>query len=315
MYLPVEASAPAYQALAGYRHCTGRIEGQWPAFLARRAERLKHENESEMVAQAILEDLFTRVLDWSEGDFEYQVSRADIVLSRNLIKQLVIEAKRPGTLLPGRTAFDQALCQARRYADAQKVQRVAVSDGRFLYAGDVACGVVKDRVRVDLSQDSPQHSLWWLSVHGIYRPCEEALQWPASLHEVPAPVPEVGETVLLHPKYGLPAHCFAYVGDANKPHTWKLPYLCADLRMDDKRLPKAIQALLSNYRGAQVTGIPHAALPDVLLKLARAADAAGRLPPNAVHTAPVYQELATVLAQRGLVDQEKPTQRPSLPSE
>ncbi len=302
MYLALEASAPAYQALAGYRHCTGRIGGEWSAFIARRSERLKHENESEMVAQAILEDLFTRVLDWGEGDFEYQVSRADIVLSRNLIKQLVIEAKRPGALLPGRAAFDQALCQARRYADAQKVQRVAVSDGRFLYAGDIACGVVKDRVRVDLSQDSPQCSLWWLSVHGIYRPCEEPLQWPASQQE-PTLTPVLGQSSLLHPKYGLPAHCFAYVGDANNPHTWKLPFLCADLKMDDKRLPKAIQALLSNYRGAQVTGIPQAALPDVLLKLARVAAAAGRLPPNALHTAPVYQELVTVLAQRDLLDQ------------
>jgi hypothetical protein len=133
--------------------------------------------------------------------------------------------------------------------------------------------------------------------------------------QIPTASPAANEPSLLHPKYGLPALCFAYVGDANNPHTWKLPFLCADLRMDDKRLPKAIQALLSNYRGAQVTGIPHAALPGVLLKLARAADAAGRLPPNAVHAAPVYQELATVLAQRGLVDQEQPTQRPNLPSE
>jgi hypothetical protein len=125
--------AQGYRALATYRHCTERIRTEWPSFVARRAERLKHGNESEMVAQAILEDLFTRVLDWAEGDFEYQVGRADIVLSRNLSKHLVIEAKRPGKLLPGRAAFEQALCQARTYADKEDVQRVAVSDGRFLY--------------------------------------------------------------------------------------------------------------------------------------------------------------------------------------
>jgi hypothetical protein len=88
--------------------------------------------------------------------------------------------------------------------------------------------------------------------------------------------------------------------DANDPSTWKLPHIHADGTIDEKRLPKAIQALLSNYRGAQVGGIPQQALPDVLVKLARVAAAAGRLPPRAVSAAPVYQELALVLEQRGL---------------
>jgi hypothetical protein len=299
----METPPQGYQALAGYRRCTERIVAQWPGFLARRADRLKHETESEMVAQAILEDLFTRVLDWSAGDFEYQVGRADIVLSRNLVKHLVIEAKRPGRLLPGRLAFDQALSQARQYADRQEVQRVAASDGRFLYAADIASGVLKDRVRADLAQDEPQRCLWWVSVHGIYRPCEEAVQWPATPERSSLPPePSEADGALLHPKYALPAHCFAYVGDANDPGTWKLPYLHIDGRMDEKRLPKAIQALLSNYRGAQVGGIPQQALPGILVKLARAAAAAGRLPPQAINPAPVYQELALVLAQQGLLD-------------
>lgn len=53
---------------------------------------------------------------------------------------------------------------------------------------------------------------------------------------------------LLHHKYLLPASCFAYIGTANLPATWKLPYLQADGTPDLKRLPKAIQAILSNYR-------------------------------------------------------------------
>ena len=293
-------SVQAYQTLAGYRHVTERIEVEWPGFLVRRAERLKHENESEMVAQAILEDLFTRVLDWAEGDVEYQVGRADIILSRNLVKHLVIEAKRPGKLLPGRLAFDQALSQARGYADKQEVQRVAVSDGRFLYAADIVSGTLKDRVRADLAHDDPQRSLWWLSVHGIYRPCEQATEWPIAAECPPSPLPPLPAGALRHPKYDLPAYCFAYVGDANDPRTWKLPHLHADGTMDEKRLPKAIQALLSNYRGAQVGGIPQQALPEVLVKLARAAAAAGRLPPHAIHPAPAYKELALFLAQRGL---------------
>jgi hypothetical protein len=62
------------------------------------------------------------------------------------------------------------------------------------------------------------------------------------------------------PKYKLLATCFAYVGEANKPRTWKLPYRTAAGTIDERRLPKAIQALLRNYRGATVGGTPEAAL-------------------------------------------------------
>lgn len=79
------------------------------------------------------------------------------------------------------------------------------------------------------------------------------------------------ETVL-HPKYKLPAQCFAYVGEPANPVTWKLPYLHADGTVDLARLPKAIQAILSNYRGARVTSIPENAIPDVLVRLGRAID-------------------------------------------
>ncbi len=37
-----------------------------------------------------------------------------------------------------------------------------------------------------------------------------------------------------------------------------------------RRLPKAIQAILSNYRGAHVTSIPENAIPDVLHRLPQA---------------------------------------------
>jgi hypothetical protein len=63
-----------------------------------------------------------------------------------------------------------------------------------------------------------------------------------------------------------PASCFAHVGDYSKPHSWKLPYLTADGAVDAERLPKAIQAILSNYRGEKVAGIPEEAIPAVLLK-------------------------------------------------
>ncbi len=53
--------------------------------------------------------------------------------------------------------------------------------------------------------------------------------------------------------YQLPASCFAYVGDPAHPGTWKLPYRLIDGSIDERRLPKAIQAILSNYRGVKVS--------------------------------------------------------------
>jgi hypothetical protein len=80
-----------------------------------------------------------------------------------------------------------------------------------------------------------------------------------------------GSCTLLHPKYKLPAHCFGYVGSALKPQTWKLPCLLADGTVDLKRLPKAVQSILSNYRGTRVQGIPEEAIAAVLTRLALAA--------------------------------------------
>jgi len=295
-----EAESQTYQSLAAYRRCVERMTAEWPRFLLNRADCLRHGNEREKVAEIVLRNLFTNVLDWSDGDLLYQEGRegrADIVLSRNLAKYLVIEVKRPGTLHPSRRAFEPVLDQARRYAAQQKVPLIAASDGCHLYAANAAPSGLQDRVLVDLSKNEPQLSLWWLSMQGIYRPCAETVTWP-SLPEAQAAAGEIGTgRELLHPKYALPASCFAYVADANNPSTWKLPYLLADGRPDEKRLPKAIQALLSNYRGAKVTGIPERDLRDVLFRLKQAAEVAGRMPPHAIDVAPVYQQLAIVIDQ------------------
>ncbi len=102
---------------------------------------------------------------------------------------------------------------------------------------------------------------------------------------------------LLHPKYQVPSSCFAYVGDASDPRTWKLPYCLSDGTVDLKRLPKAIQAMLSNYRGVRVSGIPKSAASEVLVRLARAAVALGKMPHQTPSPAAVYQQLAEALAQ------------------
>lgn len=303
----MDAESAHYQSLATYRRCAERIAAAWPGFLAAREDRLRqqarHGTAAEKVAEAILEDLLTQVLDWNKGDLDYQVGYADIVLTQNFVKYAVLEMKHPGVLAWHRHAVEAALAQARRYADEQRVSRIAVSDGTILYAADIEHGVQKDRLFVNLARPEPPLSLWWLSVHGVYRAREGDDDRALIEEQVPSgaakPVTSTAEGELLHPKYKLPARCFGYVGNAADPRTWKLPHLEADGAIDEKRLPKAIQAVISNYRGVRVGGIPEPAIPDVLVRLAQAAARAGKLPGQAGHPAAVYVLLVEVLGQMG----------------
>jgi hypothetical protein len=286
----------AVEQLASYQRCTERICSNWSAFAEKRRERLaqqdRHGIASEKVAENILEDVFTEVLDWHLSDLNNQVDFADLVLTSNGVKYLVVEVKRPGSLAWNRRAVEAALDQALRYAAEQKVKRVAVSDGVMLYAAEVEHGGLKDRVFVSLASSDPQESLWWLSVQGIYRPREEgdaALRLLPDLAPAAGPAEELEPSGLLHPKYQVPAHCFAYVGSASHTSTWHLPYRLADGSVDQKRLPKAIQAILSNYRGVKVSSIPEDAIPDVLVRLGCAAAALGKMPGQRGETAAAYE--------------------------
>ena len=117
------------QGLASYQHCIERIRSSWLAFSAKRKERLKQQERhgvaAEKVAENILEDLFTMVLDWSLSDINNQIGYADLLLTRLGIKYIVIEVKRPGSLAWNRGGVEAALAQAMRYADEQKVRCVA----------------------------------------------------------------------------------------------------------------------------------------------------------------------------------------------
>lgn len=294
----MEHSDPS--TLASHQRCVERILAAWPAFRATCADRLRHGNEAEKVAEGIIEALFTQVLDWTPGDLMYQIAYADIVVSRNLAKYLVIEVKRPGTLFPGRRALEAAVAQARRYADEQKVRSVAATDGRYFYAADIQAGGLIDRALVDLTATDPPLTLWQLSIHGIYRPPTATMSDVSIMEEVPDTALTPPDEALLHPRYRLPATCFAYAPDTNRPATWKLPYRLSDGTVDSKRLPKAIQAILSNYRGTKVGGIPESDMLAVLRRLADAAAIEGRMPPRALAPAPIYQQLAQVLEQLGL---------------
>jgi hypothetical protein len=292
--------------LASYRHAVERIHSNWPTFSQKRSERLIQQQRYgtvEKVAENILEDLLTLVLDWSLSDINNQVGYADLLLTRLGIKYLIIEVKRPGALAWNRRAVEAALEQARRYADEQKVRCIAVSDGIMLYAADIQPSGLQDRVFVALDSPEPQESLWWLSEHGIYRPRDECKD--ATLRLLPEveatewATEGVPDDALLHPKYKLPARCFAYPRNAADPKTWKLPYRLADGSVDTKRLPKAIQSILSNYRGVKVSGINEKDIPDVLVTLARAAASLGKMPHQISDASAVYVQLAAVLEQLG----------------
>ena len=295
------------QSLACYQRCCERLAAAWPRFLAKREERLAQQRRygtaAEKVAENILEDLFTLVLDWRLGEVNNQVGYADLVLTRLGMKYLIIEVKRPGALAWNQRSVDLALAQAHRYADEQKVRSVAVSDGVMLYGRDHIPGGHRDRAFVRLDQPYPPADLWWLSTDGIYRPRHDAAGLCLDL------LPRADGTLALategeppgvvHPKYQLPAWCFAYVGNAADPKTWHLPYLLKDGTPDLARLPKAIQAILSNYRGAHVSSVPEAAIPEVLVTLARTARNLGKLPADGQSSARAYVQLQDALEQLG----------------
>lgn len=152
------------RSLASYRRCVERIHASRPTFLERRRERLKqqarHGVAAERVAENILEDLFTIVLDWSLSDVNNQVGYADLLLTRLGIKYLIIDVKRPGALAWNYRAVGATLAQALRYADEQEVKCIGVSDGVTLYAADVENGGLRDRVFAALDSREPQQTLW-----------------------------------------------------------------------------------------------------------------------------------------------------------
>lgn len=276
--------------LAHQQRCVERIRTRWPAFLQTRKAHLRSHSvgqaPTEKVAENILCDLFTQVLDWTTEQARLQENLIDLTLTRLGVKYLIIEAKRPGSL-DGPGSIGRAVKQARGYAEKYKVDKIAVSDGCILEAYDLAGPRLELRVRTHLSEAEPPKSLWWLSTRGICRTPEVQLAAP------PGPA---DDDSLLHPKYQLPVGCFAYVGDPQRTSTWKLPYLEADGTVNSKRLPKAIQSVLQDYRGEQVR-LPEEAVPDVLARLADAAALQGRMPDQDPTPAPIYLTLRDVLRQ------------------
>ena len=68
------SAEPAYVSPASYHRCAERVQTKWSQFLATREDRLRqqarHGMAMENTAEAILEDLFTQVPDWRQGDLD-----------------------------------------------------------------------------------------------------------------------------------------------------------------------------------------------------------------------------------------------------
>jgi len=288
-----------------------RVHASWTRFVEKLAERKARQERSseapEESVEGVLEDLFVNVLDWSPSDVHRLEGEEGLLVSRSGAGGLIVAVRRPGALIWYRRTVEAALQQVRRQADEKGVKSIAVSDGVMLYAADIEDDQLRDRVFVYLGSSAPQTDLRWLSVHGLSRPRT------GGQGVAPRLLPEMASTsasrtsahggLISHPRYGLPARCFAYVGNAEHPDTWKLPYLLADGRVDAKRLPKAIQSIVSNYRGERVRSIPASEIPDVLVRLARAAAALGKLPHQSRRPVQTYQRLAEALAELGRLDE------------
>jgi hypothetical protein len=111
-------------------------------------------------------------------------------------------------------------------------------------ATDIVNGGRRPGVFAPLDASDAPLALWWLSVQGIWRSRTDTSD--ALLRE-PAELPIASDLTsgdlatdarLLHPKYKIPCDCFAYVGDARKLLSRKLPYRHADGSVDVARLQR-----------------------------------------------------------------------------
>ena len=306
--------AVSVRNLSGFNRFNLGLDDRWRVFAGRRqthlAQALRYGSVPEKVAEDILKDFFTIVLDWQLSDVNNQVKYADMVLTHQGLKRLIVEVKRP-TLQLDKPSLNRALEQAYRYAQEQRVSTIAVSDGGLLYVAQIINGGIEDRVTIRLDTPSPTPNLYWISVDGIKRPVEHLAYVDRSddkkidannviIHEV---LQE--DDQLLHPKHKRPSWCFAYVGNPLKTSTWRLPYLNADGSVDTAHLPGAIRAITGNYRGAHNKTVPESAIPDVLVRLGKAAWKANKMPGQVPNPIESYQSLYDDLYQLNRLDEIK----------
>ncbi len=301
--------------LSGYTRFITDLEQRWQSFQEQRAEYMlqqaRYGSAPEKIAEDILKGFFSLALDWPLGNINNQLGYADMVLTHQGIKKLVVEVKRPGSLSWEKQSLSRALEQAYRYAQEQRVTTIAVSDGDLFFAADIRNGGLVERLRLCLTTDTSTPNLYWVSVDGIHRPTEQLVAItevdtaPTRMQAKQEGTTAIGDTELLHPKHRVPARCFGYVGNPLKPATWKLPCRLIDGSPDEKHLPGAIRAVLTNYRGAYNKTIPEEAIPDVLVRLGKAAWEAKKMPGQASKPLVSYQLLYDALYQKDRLEEIK----------
>lgn len=102
----------AYRELATYKAHALRLAEHWSAFLAQREDMLAQARRfgavPEKATETIIGTLLTEILDWTIHDLNWQLGYADLVVTRNYCKHLLVETKRPGALRTNREAIIQA---------------------------------------------------------------------------------------------------------------------------------------------------------------------------------------------------------------
>lgn len=271
------------------------LAAAWPDFLARREDRLRRGGE---VAAHITRDLLKLVLLWPGEEIAaapgpgLMLGQAPAGCYVALGRPGAIEARRPGACALARRAAG--------YARAQAAAHSGACDGGIFFLQDHAGGTRRERVHAWLGQTMPPGELWWVTPAGLgqtwTQPQGEFLWAPrreALGLESGAPMP----VLLLDPKYGLPASCFAYAADGRDPRTWKLPFRGAAGRPDLRRLILAATRVTTDK--PRRLGVPEVELGLVIRRLAEAARALGELPPQCARPHPAMARLAVAEQRLG----------------
>ena len=292
---------------AKYKKFIERINSNWANFTEKRNSLLIQQERFGKVPEKITENiifhLFTEVLDWNIKDINYQIDYADIEITKLGIKRILIETKRPGGIIWDQFKIEKHINQALRYAYAQKVSVIGISDGEKLYILNVKGGLIEPRIFISLDTETPNEDLYYISVNGIDKKKNIDIDLKNNQKEsLIKDTEKVINNELLNTQYNLPARCFAYIGNPNKPTTWKLPYLLEDGSVNIKRLPGAVQCVVTNFRGLQVKTIPEKDIPSVLLKLGKAAKSVGKLDPENPKMANCYKQLYNAVVQLNILN-------------
>lgn len=252
------------------------IQTEWSTFRERykkivseyeRGSRL-HEKDIEIIFHSLAEGPLGYEIEQLSTQREY----ADYALVDRGLKLAIVEIKsfRAFASKQEQSQLESALIQAARYAHRHRTPHLMAFDGVILTLAELegVQDVIKVHIQVNIEADEPPGNLFYFTHYGLFcHPTEELLTLPYDADE---------DAELKKTHHGVKLHysCFAHVGDIRDKGTWRAPYRNPDGSVDVKRLPHAVNYLLSpsGHRGKQASRqrIPEAATPLVALRLAKA---------------------------------------------